>query len=313
MTLILALVTQVGTYWQWLNLLHAQLPPGGKEPLLLSLDETSIARALTSARGLVVTAKCPIHRLRRRPQSSQVARKRPRRGAMTHVGIIADRPDVQALLPQIFLTNRHTFSIAAVAAATSGNAVIWRENTGWSTASSMVRVIELLAVRLQPVRAKYQPILLMDCATPHLPPAVLAAATKHNIWVVLVPARVTWLLQPLDVFVFREYKRELQKQHRRLVADSPAGVVTDAAWLQLITKVATDFLRSKSWRHAFVQTGAAGAQDSLTTNLRSFKCPSSRGPTAEHLKALLPRRRNVDLESFFRPVLAASKRSRGIA
>ena len=134
---------------------------------------------------------------------------------------------------------------------------------------------------------------------------MLEAATRLGFWVVFAPARITWLVQPLDVFVFRNYKRCLQKAHRRLISGAPGGVVTNALWLSQLTKTASEFLSHRNWHDAFVQTGATGSQTTLTKALESFNGFPSPQLTASNLRALFPRNRQVDLNSLFNPVLQA--------
>ena len=138
-------VFEVTTYWQWLNLLHGQTYVIGKRPLLLNLDETSVARAPNRQRGLVVHQKSPIHTLPARDRRHPVRRvKAPQRGAMTHVALVADAAEIQNLLPQVFLVNQHMVSVGACQSEPSSRIYIWREPTAWSTSSTMIRIIELL-------------------------------------------------------------------------------------------------------------------------------------------------------------------------
>jgi len=94
---------------------------------------------------------------------------------------------------------------------------------------------------------------------------------------------------------------------RRLVCDAVGGVVSDVEWLLGITRTAADFLYSRPWRYAFLRTGTTGTQDSVSSALKSYGSPPVQGPTAEHLRLLFPRRCNIDLESFFRPILATCR------
>jgi hypothetical protein len=174
----------------------------------------------------------------------------------------------------------------------------------------MVRFISLLAKHLEPFREQYQPILLLDCCSAHLSAAVLAAASNQGIWIVIIPARLTWLLQPLDVYIFRNFKRELQKHFRRLIKESIDGRVSDHAWLLCVTRVAATFLSSLSWRRAFVLTGATGAQDSLSRALASYKMQPMSEFTAAHVRLLFPRNRIIDTAAFLAPVLAACQAAR---
>jgi len=224
---------------------------------------------------------------------------------MTHVALVADAAESQSLLPQVFLVNQHMVSVGACQSEPNSSIYIWREPTAWSSSSMMIRIIDILYDHLPHVLEGYQPILILDCATPHLPSSVLEAATRLGFWVVFAPARITWLVQPLDVFVFRNYKRCLQKAHRRLISGAPGGVVTNALWLSQLTKTASEFLSHRNWHDAFVQTGATGSQTTLTKALESFNGLPSPQLTASNLRALFPRNRQVDLNSLFNPVLQA--------
>jgi hypothetical protein len=51
-----------------------------------------------------------------------------------------------------------------------------------------------------------------------------------------VPARTTWLLQPLDTHVFAGYKGFLRKQWRELLATDSA---TFKSWINLLSEAAT--------------------------------------------------------------------------
>ena len=112
---------------------------------------------------------------------------------------------------------------------------------------------------------------------------------------------------PLDVFVFRNYKRCLQKAHRRLISGASEGFVTNALWLSQLAKTASEFLCHRNWHDAFVQTGATGSQTTLTKALESYNGLPSPQLTASNLRALFPRNRQVDSNFGFNPVLQAGR------
>ena len=186
---------EVTTYWQWLTLLYWQTYVIGKNSLILNLNEMSVARAPNRRRDLVVYQKSPIHALHARNRRRPVRRvKAPQRGAMTHVALVADAAESQSLLPQVFLVNQHMVSVGACQSEPNSSIYIWREPTAWSSSSMMIRIIDILYDHLPHVLEGYQPILILDCATPHLPLSVIEAATRFGFWVVYAPARTTWLV-----------------------------------------------------------------------------------------------------------------------
>ena len=103
-------------FWQWCNYVRRQVPEN-LTPVHINLDETSVAQFYPYQRGNVMNhrrsgddgAQEPVQR---------VTRGRIR-GALTHIGLIADCAEVQALLPQILLSNQHVLlkrDVAAVGA-----------------------------------------------------------------------------------------------------------------------------------------------------------------------------------------------------
>jgi hypothetical protein len=65
----------------------------------------------------------------------------------------------------------------------------------------------------------FQSILLLDTALCHISDVVATKAAALNIWLVPVPAGLTNLLQPLDVYAFSGYKAFLRQQYRTARAD----------------------------------------------------------------------------------------------
>ena len=56
-------------------------------------------------------------------------------------------------------------------------------------------------------------ILLLDCARPHLTRATVQAAVDMGYAIVIIPALLTWLLQPLDTHAFQRYKAFMRKKY----------------------------------------------------------------------------------------------------
>jgi len=170
----------------------------------------------------------------------------------------------------------------------------------------MVKLFALLGAALRPFLHRLQPIMLMDAALGHLTPNVVCAAAQASIWLLQVPARLTWLLQPCDTHFFRAYKRRLEAELCELRQQAGGGDVTNDAWIEGISEAAVVFLSSRSWRPAFEQTGVTEGAP-LSEALQSFPPPRPTWPTAEGLRSLFPRRRRLDLNSYFAPVFAANR------
>jgi hypothetical protein len=69
-----------------------------------------------------------------------------------------------------------------------------RENSSWVTSAVMMRCLELLSRALQSMSAQLQILLLLDTAGAHLGLEVARWAAKLHIWLVIIPAGLTWLI-----------------------------------------------------------------------------------------------------------------------
>jgi hypothetical protein len=58
-----------------------------------------------------------------------------------------------------------------------------------------------------PYKATVQPILFLDDVRFHTTAHVLRACATAGIWAVVVPALMTWILQPLDTDAFLPFNQ----------------------------------------------------------------------------------------------------------
>ena len=180
--------------WQWWNCLEEQvvLP---RKVLRVNVDETAVRFYMPQRAGLVTK------RRRGAPSLAQDASRRQQRSCVTHVAAICDDTAVQPSLPQVIIGNESVLQAAAVklvGPALHKNVILLRRKSGWVNKDFLVSYVKLLAACLEPFALRYQPILLWDALPAHCAPSVLRAAGRAGLWVVIVPAKMAWLLQPLD-------------------------------------------------------------------------------------------------------------------
>ena len=72
-------------------------------------------------------------------------------------------------------------------------------------------------------------MLVMDAASQHLAADVVAHAARRHIMILLLPARLTWLLQPLDTHVFAPPKRVAAQQATQ--AAHAEGILAPTEWV----------------------------------------------------------------------------------
>jgi hypothetical protein len=121
------------------------------------------------------------------------------------VAFICEKPEIQPLLPQVIVGNHATFlvrDLAALQAAAPPNVHLVRQKSAWNNQQLMCRIINMLGLALRGYLAEWQPILLLDCSRVHLHAMVFNRCLANNIWPIVVPAKLTWLLQPCDTHAF---------------------------------------------------------------------------------------------------------------
>ena len=98
--------------------------------------------------------------------------------------------------------------------------------------------------------ATMQPILAFDAAPLHLHPEVIELLGELDMWWLLIPKKLTWLLQPLDTHAFSKYKRYIRNRWLdTIVAQQGRRNVKDVALIVVNTIQAV--LEGNSWSTAF--------------------------------------------------------------
>jgi hypothetical protein len=254
---------EVDAFSSWTDYLRQRAIAKGKTPIFINLDETSVSMSAPGAVGMIVKKRWWGNRTRPRQNISRSLL----RSMVTHVGLCCPRTDIQAALPQIFIGNRKCFTnrlMSDMKGVLPRQVQFWQEQSSWNTSALMVKILSELAVAMA-AWPELQIILVLDVAPIHFTDAVLKAADVLNIWLCYVPAKCTWLLQPLDTHVFSPYKAYLKRAYRD--AKDCCGKVAPAAWANTLVLVATKFMCGRSWLKAFEKTGIIGNRLRLTRDV----------------------------------------------
>ena len=131
----------------------------------------------------------------------------------------------------------------------------------------MAVIIALLGEILKPFLGTVQPILLMDALPAHIAPKVFRAATRCGIWVVIVPAKLTWLIQPADTHAFYKYKMYLKKRYAEARARSADGELQLREVLKAINDGVRYVFQAHDWSKAFDENGFGQQQRLLRTSV----------------------------------------------
>ena len=268
--------------------------PTGRKLLRINLDETSVSMAPDMRTGLVVTQLASSFRSKVPQQDT--------RTHVTYVAVVCDDTSLQQHMLHIVIgskpkLNNHCFD-KMNRLCPQGVHVIRNELKAWNNTYLMVKILGLIKKALSH-RPDIQPLLLLDVAQCHIQSAVMSKAKELGIWLVFIPAQVTFLLQPLDTHGFAGFKSWLKAQFAELLGQSPDGVVCRLQWLLVLQTAKRDYFDLKSWAESFHTTGARRPCVRFTKALQKYAQPSlardapAQEPTAESLALVWPRRRRM--------------------
>ena len=207
----------------------------------------------------------------KREEPCERATLNERRSYLTHVAFVCDRADVQPLLPQFVVGNEHILpagQMEALRALLPENVRLVRQKSSWNNPLLFAAMIRAMGATVKALAQDFQVILLFDAAPIHCPRPVFAACRTAGVWPVVVPARATWLLQPLDTHVFRGFKAALRRacvRERVLTAD---GRLAIAGLLRSLSVAVGEVLTVVDWSAALDHNGFGAAQAGASERVR---------------------------------------------
>ena len=190
--------------WQWFNYWASRVTPG-KKLLNINMDETSVTLCPGARTGNT------FHTARKRKNADEPTMRVTRaskRTNLTHVAFICDDVTLQPRLPQIIIGNARSLlarDMPGHIANAPPNVVLLRQKSSWNSVDVMLRIIRHIGRFLESV-PEYEAVFYLDAARIHIHASIAAACRRKNIRLVILPAKLTWLLQPCDTHVFFRYK-----------------------------------------------------------------------------------------------------------
>jgi len=133
---------------------------------------------------------------------------------------------------------------------------------------------------------------------------------KNGIQLPFIPARLTWLLQPLDTHVLASLKRRSRRQHADLCIASPTGTVSRTSTIRQQHRAIIEELSDRTWTRSMERVGATGVIANLRQDIATLAAGedlAARYPSSDDLAALL----NI-ATTRARRIRAALRRGRGL-
>jgi len=217
---------------------------------------------------------------------------------------------MQVLLPQVVVGNEATLPAAKMAslrAACPANVRLLRQKSAWNNKFLCAVIIRILALALRPHRDRFQPVLILDACRLHFAEVVVNACNACGIWLVFVPAKATWLLQPLDTDAFLPFKSYLRKAYQKARIESGQADLDIGHFLGCLFEAIQRVLEAGLWAGVFDKVGFGMQQSFVAPHiLRELVMegpvgvPSSR-PTSEQLQVIFPKRATIPETALWRP------------
>jgi hypothetical protein len=280
--------------------------------LRINLDETAICLYQGGGKGNVF--------LHKKDHGAEAAVERVSRGKrrtfLTHVAFVCDNAAIQAVLPQIVIGNEATLPAAALEALRSAcpsNVRLVRQKSSWNDSRLCAIIVRILAFALRPFRDWFQPLLLLDAVRLHFAQVVLNACNNCGIWLLLIPAKTTWLLQPLDTHVFQSFKAFLRGAYQKARVDAGRCDLSLAEFLLCLYRAIKAVLEDRHWGDAFTKNGFGCCQLEVREYIKrqiQIEGPvevSASRPSLVQLQSVFPRRTVVPEASLWRPFNPAPK------
>jgi len=295
---------QVRTAWAWTRAILDRLGP---EALLINLDETGVPVWMWDASGNILCQRTTDPQ-RGRDVTSHTTRH-AMRAQVTHVELTCNDVEAQRGLPQIILGDSSTLTVGLqreLEASAPPHVRVWRQSSHWIDLAVLQALLRALAHVVRALSLPRTAVLLMDCCPIHLKPEVFRTARSLDIIIVLVPAKLTWLVQPLDAHVFNLYKKALRNKISNLRLQEASGQISVRQWWFALTERVREFMTSQPWASAFTRTGWDSTGDGVTSYLLrqlewdTLPAIPATVPPVEHLRDILPRTRLQIAESLRR-------------
>ena len=243
--------------------------------------------------------------------------------AITHVTAICDHAEIQKRLPQVVLVSENQFTEGRAFRLRSeapASVHLWRQKKAWMTTEVMVQYILLVGRLLQEFQTTHRFILYLDALRAHVSPRVLRAASRANLWICVIPAKMTWALQPCDTHVFASYKRLLGEEYQRRSGLTAAGDITWEILLESLWHVVTTLVQGRDWSASFDSVGIRSKQRALSDRTRRklqypLEPPQVQAtlPALSDFEQIWPKGVRIPIHELFLPVeISARTGSRAI-
>jgi len=277
-----AAARRAGVFIRWIrHVLIQRVAP--LQAVVINMDETSLGNVKPWKRGLTASAG-----------EEHIADTLAKDGAIPRTSLMASvcsDGEIQSQLPQIRLVRSrdgHLPSrIVSTCYAEAGAPQIAIHGTsGFCTVRSLTCYLRLLVRTVRAARPNSVLVLVMDACPVHLVEEVLAQARRAGVYIIFVPAKMTWMLQPLDLRVFAVLKSRIREATFTAKATSRTSRLPPLARVRVHSAAIRQVLVEQDWSDCMMRSGLTGEVDRLRPALQALLAGQSLEPEAPSVAEL---------------------------
>ena len=297
---------QAKALWRLSNFQHSRLNKT-KTAVRINLDETSVCLTQCEKRGWLLPEVRK--RMWRGESVTGEVKTKAMKTNFSHVCMICDNPDINTALPQVLIFKEDVMSgelLQALKDVAPKHWVLLRQPKAWCNNEAMKKVLAKLESNLADYRSTHEFILIFDTFRSHICAPTLKSLGNMGLSTVIIPAKTTSLLQPLDVYGFAQYKRSLRLKSMLRRLSFPREVNTWRRMVDILVSTTIEVLVKKNWSFAFQRLGLSGDQTTLSTSARARlqftdhpETLPAQFPTLAELKELFPDRSIIPIDALF--------------
>ena len=192
------------------------------------------------------------------------------RSMFTLIVRVCDDEGLQKKLPQFLILSSaiaRSSEIDHMRTMLPPNVFLWTRERAWTTTEVMVCVAKTLHACLRDDLEGRQVIFSSDVYRAHIATEVWRAMARLNFFYFLIPAKMTWAMQPCDTHVFALFKRHLAEAAQTVAVSAEDGHVPLTALVKVVCDIIVKVIRGRSWAKAFSDIGLVGHQTAVSQSV----------------------------------------------
>ena len=249
---------RAGIMFRWVRFALAERC-AGRPVVVVNMDETMLSNVKAWKRGVVCS------KVLDGPAGGGSIFKQSSMGRTSLIACVASHPGMQRHLPQVRLPrarepgklpsreSRKNFEDAGYPQAA------WHGDNGWNTTKSMSWWLRRLKTCRDKHASGHGLVLVMDAASMHLSDAIVKLAAQLQIILVIIPARMTWALQPCDTHVFAALKRCIRNLEFEAQASEGRRGVAPLRRVLMHGQAIRKVLVETDWSRTMARSGLTGS------------------------------------------------------